>query len=391
MSSESEKLSKIDRARVPALIAQFLPVEICIYYQVVPIATDGDMMVLGMVDPEDLAALDYVGKMVGYSELKIEPMALTFQQQQDLIAYYFSHPPDPTEVAALKASEQASRTVRPHLNDSKPLIMSDLDEPVSPSRPTPTPYPTPTFQPPTPSPTPVSYPTTPPTSFQTTPPTSVSAPTSLQTSPPEKVADESDETVQQLLHSMLRRALDDEAEQLFVEPSDGDLCRIRYRQKGILRELFKQLSDIVRVKLIASMKQMMGIDPQVLGETQVAEVDRVYRGEPLVLQLRIVPQKSKEGMILNILRGESLAKYQQSQNKVRVAETLVIAQQTQQMVQQLQMMFASTVEKLKQYPSEPREDWQTLTITLDAIRAQVQIMESYQQDWRNLSSSREDL
>ncbi|MFQ3615037.1 MAG: hypothetical protein SNJ68_15200, partial [Cyanobacteriota bacterium] len=60
--------TKIDRTRVPALIAQYLPVEICIYYQVVPVALDTDSLILGMVDPQDLAALDYVGKMLAYSQ-----------------------------------------------------------------------------------------------------------------------------------------------------------------------------------------------------------------------------------------------------------------------------------------------------------------------------------
>ncbi len=338
MSSDSDtslsvtQLSKIDRARVPALIAQYLPVEICIYYQVVPIVTDADKLILGMVDPEDLAALDYVGKVLAYSGLEIEPITLTFQQQQDLIAYYFSHPPDPAEVAALRAAAQTKRTTKTPEAPAVPEAARE-DEP--------------------------------------TPST-------------DSLTEDSDETVQQLLHSMLRRALDEKADQLFVEPSNANFCRVRYRQQGILRELFKQLSDTVRVKLITSMKQMMGMETQIVGETQTAEVDRVYKGEPLVLQLRVVPQKSKEGAILSILRGDSLVKYQQNQNNVRVSETLVVAHQTQQMVQQLHTLFTGTVDKLKQYPSKPTDDWSHLTVALDAIRAQVSLMESYQQDLSNL-------
>ncbi|MEN9225232.1 MAG: hypothetical protein Q6M54_07170, partial [Thermostichus sp. DRC_bins_24] len=104
--------TKIDRTRIPALIAQYLPVEICIYYQVVPVALDTDSLILGMVDPQDLAALDYIGKMLAYSQISVEPFPLTFEQQQDLIAYYFSHPPDPAEVAQLHAQAQANRVTR---------------------------------------------------------------------------------------------------------------------------------------------------------------------------------------------------------------------------------------------------------------------------------------
>jgi type II secretory ATPase GspE/PulE/Tfp pilus assembly ATPase PilB-like protein len=297
-----------------------------------------------MVDPEDLAALDYVGKMLAYSELKVEPFSLTFQQHQDLIAYYFSHPPDPAEVAALQAAHSHQSQKAPD-SPSPPSAPESVEEPpaataeVSPSR---------------------------------------------TTSRP--IEGDSDETVQQLLNSMLRRALDEQADQIFVEPSEGHTCRIRYRQQGILRDLFKQLSDAIRSKLLISMKRMMALDEQVIGEPQTAEVERVYRGEPLVLQLRIVPQRSKEGAILSILRGDSLAKYQQNQNNVRIAETIQVAQQTQHTMQQLQTTLASMVEKLKQYPSQPTEEWQTLTITLEAIHAQARLIETYQQDWQSLSS-----
>jgi type II secretory ATPase GspE/PulE/Tfp pilus assembly ATPase PilB-like protein len=355
-----DRLSSIERARVPILIAQFLPVEICIYYQVVPISTDHDMLVLGMVDPEDLAALDYVGKMLAYSGLKIQPYPLSFPQQQELIAYYFSHPPDPAEVAALRLAAQAGRTPT-----SQPTPVADpTPAPQSSSAPDPAPADTATAS----------------ATTQT-----VAIPGRLTTSQPVRVEDESDETVQQLLNSMLRRALDEKADQIFIEPHDGNTCRVRYRQQGILRDLFKELSDSIRAKLLSNMKRMVLLDPQIIGEQQIAEVERIYRGESLVLQLRVVPQRSKEGAILNILRGDSLLKYQQGQNNIRIAEVLAVAQQTEQIMQQLQGVLSTMVDKLKHYPSKPTADWQALTQTLDAVRAQSEMIQSYQQDWDRLS------
>ncbi|MEN9203359.1 MAG: hypothetical protein Q6K80_05095 [Thermostichus sp. DG_1_6_bins_120] len=327
--------TKIDRTRVPALIAQYLPVEICIYYQVVPLALDTDSLILGMVDPQDLAALDYIGKMLAYSQISVEPIPITFEQQQDLIAYYFSHPPDPAEVAQLQLQVQANRVTREVPAPQPPSLGSNT------------------------------------------------SPLAKQTSPP---ATESEETVQQLLNSMLRRALDERAEQIFVEPQEGTLCRVRYRQQGILRDLFKELSESVRAKLLASMKRMMMLDPALIGEAQQAEVERMYKGEPLVLQLRVIPQRSREGAILNILRGEALQKYQQHQNNSRVVETLALAQQAHQIMQQLQVALSSTVEKLKQYPSPPNADWSLMTETLAAIQAQAQMIAAYQQDWEKLCS-----
>ncbi|MCF2969866.1 general secretion pathway protein [Synechococcus sp. Nb3U1] len=334
--------TKIDRTRIPALIAQYLPVEICIYYQVVPVALDTDSLILGMVDPQDLAALDYVGKMLAYSQISVEPIPLTFEQQQDLIAYYFSHPPDPAEVAQLRLQAQANRVTR-----EVPTPKGGPETQMAPAVPSP----------------------------------------ASQTSPPAPPS-ESEETVQQLLNSMLRRALDEKADQIFVEPQEGVLCRVRYRQQGILRDLFRELSESVRSKLLASMKRMMALDPDLIGEPQQAEVERMYKGEPLVLQLRVILQRSKEGAILNILRGEALQKYQQNQNNGRVTETLALAQQAHQMLQQLQMTLSSTVDKLKQYPSPPNTDWPLMTETLTAIQVQAQMIAAYQQDWEKLNSSK---
>lgn len=224
--------SIVDRARVPVLIAQYLPVEICIYYQVVPLALDTDSLILGMVDPQDLAALDYVSKMLAYSQISVEPIPITFEQQQDLIAYYFSHPPSPAEVEQLRLQAQASRVTRE--------VPAPVAEP--PSRLTPT------------QPLPAR-----------------------PTAPPLPV-DESEETAQQLLNSMLRRALEEKAEQIFVEPQEGLVCRVRYRQQGILRDLFKDLSESIRAKLIAAMKRMMALDAGLIGEPQQAEAERMYRG-----------------------------------------------------------------------------------------------------------------
>jgi type II secretory ATPase GspE/PulE/Tfp pilus assembly ATPase PilB-like protein len=336
---------------VPALIAQYLPVEICIYYQVVPIATDKDTLILGMVEPEDLAALDYVGKLLSFSKLKLEPQPLTFQQQQDLVAYYFSHPPDPAEVAVLAAQmKRSTPNLKPSSLDSQ--IKTDPAQPLSPSL----------------------------NSSQRlkTPP---AQPTAEKTA--SQLEGESDETVQQLLNSMLRRALEEKADQIYVEPHTETTCRVRYRQQGILRDLFKDLSDGIRLKLLLSMRRLLGMDPD--SSEPSAEMERVYRGETLVLQLRFVSQRSKEAAILNILRGDSLIKYQQNQNHLRVKETLIIAQETELALQRLQQSLTQTLEKLKQYPAQPEEEWIHLSTTLEHIQAQIQMIELSYKDWLQVS------
>jgi len=333
-------LSNIDLSRVPGLIAQFLPVEICIYYQVVPISTDYESLVLGMVDMEDLAALDYVGKMLGYSELKIQPHPLTIEEHQELIAYYFSHPPDPAELTAIKEQAQATRLSRAH-----PIPQEA--EPKAPPEPPPLP-------------------------------------------PRPSAPNDSDETVQQLLNSMLRRALDDKADQIYIEPVEPNLCRIRYRQQGIIRDLFKELTDNIRAKLISNLKKMVGLDSRLIGEKQQGDVERVYRGEPLIIQMSVIPQRNKEAAKLVILRGESLIKYQQEQNNARVLETLVAAQQAHEFFQKFQTAMVTTLEKIRQYSGNPTADWYSLSSMLDILKTNAETLSAYQQEWHELFRTASD-
>lgn len=324
----------IDRAQIPLLIAQFLPVEICVYYQVVPIAKEGDTLILGMVDPEDLAALDYVGKMLAYSRLHIEARPLDPDEQQDLIAYFFSHPPDASELEALRESsrQHPPQTIAAPL----PLAVPEPEDP--PERP--------------------------------------------RTAQPTPALDEaSEETVQQILNSMLRRALDEQADQIFIDAQDNNTYRVRYRQQGILRDLFKQLSDTVGGRLLANLKKMLGLDPDLLGEPQLAEVERIFRKEPLILQLKIIPQRNKEGAILSLLRGEVFRRFQQNQHNQRVQEVTGTIQAAQETLQSLHTLLASTIDKARQYPGIPNEDWYALADQLDALKAQQQLIEIAQQDW----------
>ncbi len=322
--------ARVNLAQLPILIATFLPVEICVYYQVVPINVDGALIMLGMVDPNDLAAVDYVGKMLAFSKLQIQSLPLSFQEHQDLIAYYFSHPPSTEQLSTFKAAFSAGKD-----SETKAKPEPALVEPAA----------------------------------------EVSAP-------------ESDGAVQQLLNSILRRILDEKADQLFVELNENRTCRIRYRQQGLLRDMFKELPEPTRAKLLIEMKQMVGLDPAAPAQKQSAEVERLYRGEPLVLKLRTVPQGDREGAILTVLQGDNLNRYQNQLNHKRVADTLVIAQQAQQVLDQLERSLNTTVEKVKTYsPNLNPAEWQNLAHTLTGLMQQARQLNRLQQDWSELGKA----
>jgi len=189
---------------------------------------------------------------------------------------------------------------------------------------------------------------------------------------------------------MLRRALDDKADQIYIEPVEPNLCRIRYRQQGIIRDLFKELTDNIRAKLISNLKKMVGLDSRLIGEKQQGDVERVYRGEPLIIQMSVIPQRNKEAAKLVILRGESLIKYQQEQNNTRVLETLVAAQQAHEFFQKFQTAMVTTLEKIRQYSGNPTADWYSLSSMLDILKTNAETLSAYQQEWHELFRTASD-
>ena len=332
---------------VPILIATYLPVEICVYYQVVPVSIEGSLLLLGMVDPEDVAALDYVGKMLAFSELQIQVQALTFEEHQELVAYYFNNPPSPAQIAAYKQSLSSSDDTTDFSADSSEtaaVTMSDTGAgPVEDDT--------------------VAVPQTP------------SEPQSTST-----------ESVQQLLNSILRRALDEHADRILIDVNDDGSCRVRYRQQGILRDLFKDLSDDIRTQLILNLKQMLGMGKD-SSELQSAAVEKAYRGQPLVLQLKIVVHQDKERAILNILQGESLGKYQFEQNKRRVTETLAAIERAQQELDNLYESFNETVEKVQRYSGSIQSEWSGVAPTLEALMQRARQIRQLQKAWVDMQKS----
>ena len=324
--------ANVDLDKVPILIATYLPVEICVYYQVVPVNIDGSLLILGMVDEGDLAALDYVGKMLAFSQLQIHIFPLSFEQHQELVAYYFNNPPTPAQLAEYQPSKQESSDTTAFSEESSQEASIEEGEET------------------------------------------------------ESSSSESEESVQQLLNSILRRALDEQADRVFIEINDDGSCRVRYRQKGILRDLFKDLSNTIREQLILSLKAMLGMDTA-SHERQSAAVEKVYRGEALVLQLRIVVHQEKEGAILNILQGEALDKYQHQQNQRRVTETLAAIERAQAELVHLHDCLSDTVDKVQRYSGQIQPEWINVAPTLEALMQKTRQIQELQKTWVDIQKS----
>ncbi|MDA0672637.1 MAG: hypothetical protein O3C67_02890, partial [Cyanobacteria bacterium] len=78
-------------SQIYALIDSILPFEACLYYQVLPLTIEGTRLVIGMVDPRDYAAEEYVRRQLAFINYSITTRPIASDWHRNLLSQYLSH------------------------------------------------------------------------------------------------------------------------------------------------------------------------------------------------------------------------------------------------------------------------------------------------------------
>lgn len=81
----------MDAEQIFPLIDSILPFEVCLHYQVLPLSLTDDCLHLGIVDPDDNSALEYVNKMLAYRNCSLVTKKISFPEQQAILSAYLYH------------------------------------------------------------------------------------------------------------------------------------------------------------------------------------------------------------------------------------------------------------------------------------------------------------
>ena len=73
------------------LIDTILPLEVCLYHQVVPLLRQEKSVHLGMVDTQDSSALDYVKRMLSYLHCSLIPQQISVEQHKSILSSYLKY------------------------------------------------------------------------------------------------------------------------------------------------------------------------------------------------------------------------------------------------------------------------------------------------------------
>lgn len=314
------------------LIDTVLPFEACLYYQVLPISLEGSIFKLGIVDPQDDLALDYVRRILAYMNCSVVTQPISSEAQRSMLSAYLFHSSQPREVTektnqettSVKDTEKADETA---IDD--PTIIQDIVN-LSPA-------PSPTNKIATAStkttqiaPSPLEKTTTSEV-LETSTLDVLNVQASYLSSPVEVLA-----TLppQQLLPELLARVLEGGIGRLFFERQESQ-GKILWSQDGVLKSVLEGLDGDIFQGVIDELKCLTQLPLIPLDAPKQVEIERVYQKTHLLLRLRIMPGNYGEEATLQVLRGAALRFFQQQQLSNLNRDALRLAEQLHRKVNEI--------------------------------------------------------
>lgn len=297
-------------------IDKILPFEVCLYHQVIPLSMEGSRIYLGMVNPDDTAALEYLRTLLGYLNCSLVPQSIATQDHQDLLTAYLNH-----------TSQATSTDPGQDTNTSEPS----------------------TFEPPP------DWPSLNLTPRHLTCPVAALA----LLSPP------------QMIQELLARVLMGGIGRLHFA-REAESGTILWSQDGVPQSVLKALPLAVFQGVINELKRFVGLPLLPVRQQKEVELERSYEANPVLLRLRVMRGEEGEEATLQVLRGAALKFYQQ-QKLIDLSQEALITAQT------LQKKLGEIHQTCQRHPSLSQKHLEVLpalTQVLQQVDAQVKTLES---------------
>ena len=124
--------NKLDHEQMFKLIDSILSFEACLYHQVLPLSIEGSRLNLGMVNPDDIGALEYVRRIVAYVNYSLVPRQIPSEIHQNMLSAYLNYVghKKQAEASTAKTSSGSKKSLLPE-DPSQPVVQqSVLEQPL---------------------------------------------------------------------------------------------------------------------------------------------------------------------------------------------------------------------------------------------------------------------
>ncbi|MGV0027853.1 ATPase, T2SS/T4P/T4SS family [Phormidesmis priestleyi] len=379
-NAQPQLSAQVDTQQAFQLIDRILPFEACLYHQILPLSLDDRCLQLGMVSLEDVAALDYVRRILSFMNYSLVPQSIASEAHYAILSAYLNYtkntqppavseptpqtPPEPQKKAVVDCHSQETFLV------DAPDQLEGTDLPIPQRRPLAGHSKRSSIHP-TELPgelqkvvlddrqnllkTHVKDPELARTfilNAETIPPQDLPTPgdalptltvtTHHQDSPVEVLATLPSA---QLLQELLGRILMDGIGRLYFERK-AQSGRVLWSQNGILQSVLQTLPLEVFQGVIDELKGLTHLPLTTVQKPVQVEIERIYQKSRLLLRLRVMPGTHGEEATLQILRGAALKFYQQQQLANLSRDALSIAQELQKKVDEIRDRTRSSSQAL---------------------------------------------
>lgn len=375
-SSSLNPKQKLEREQIFQLIESILCFEACLHHQVIPLKLENKNLLLGIVNPKDTAALNYVSGILSYLNCTVETQLMQADTLRTILSEYLNYK-NTSEASELPAIEAKVDSMDIPVKDI--LFTEDLEEEFQPGDNTLILFDSsggddsksifPTTQ------RKISSVNTPVNDegFDRDAEVEIFEVVSAENLPvlklPLRESCKSNEklstlTPKKLLKELLARVLAGGIGRLYLErqPYQG---RILWSLNGIVQSVIEELPLSAFQGVLNELKRLNSLPAMTLPQAKQVETECLYKQQRLLLRLRVMPGTHGEEATLQVLRGAALKFYQQQQLSRLSDDVLGASQQLSYKVQELQQKLALNIRDLTPRQLEALNSLNELVENLD--------------------------
>lgn len=247
IESLDPELHQVPTQQISQLINTLIPLDICRRYQLVPLSrteTPTPSVLVAMVDPENLGALDDLGRILRPQGLSLQRLVIALEDYQQLIAKPLDEKANKQQQVDISAIE---------LGD-----LGDLED----------------------------------------------APGETEDDLAASLQDAEAAPVISLVNKVLAKALQEDVSDIHIEPQEESL-RIRFRKDGVLRQAFDALPKKIIPAVVSRFKIIAELDIAERRKPQDGRIRRLFQGRKVDFRVNTLPTRYGEKIVLRILDNSS--------------------------------------------------------------------------------------
>ncbi|MEL6163635.1 MAG: pilus assembly protein PilB [Cyanobacteria bacterium J06628_3] len=353
---------QLERLQIFRLIEEgILCFEACLYHQILPVKLEYNTLLLGIVNPKDKVALDYVNSILSYLKIAVSTQSVSADTHRIILSEYLSYK------NASEESKLSAKKTRIDGNSTRKvanaLITENLEEELVPG-----------------DNTLILFDSSNGLSFKNlsnkerkkpafaTPLNNVSKQKSdrkktdtnifeivsaenlpvLRLPLPESFSDDDLLPIlppKTLLNELLARVLEGGIGRLYLERQTYQ-GRILWSLNGIVQSVVEELPLSAFQGVLNELKRLSSLPSMTLNQAKQVEIECLYQKQRLLLRLRVMPGMYGEEATLQVLRGAALKFYQQQQLTRISRDALGTSQQLSYKVRELQQRLALNTKDL---------------------------------------------